>query len=62
MGLQNIIKALTLIDKTIPDFIFKLFNEIMSLDIIQQNDLDEFAEIFQAFFKHEIHDSGNAIF
>ena len=58
-GFAKYYQGATLIDKTTPHFIFKLFNEIMSLDIIQQNDLDEFAEIFfKPSSKHEIHDQG----
>jgi len=45
-GYAKYYKGTSLIDKTTSDYIFKLFAEIMGLDIITQKDLDGFAQIF----------------
>ena len=39
-------KGTTLIDKTTPGYLFNLYDQIISREIITENDLDKFAEIF----------------
>lgn len=43
---QNYYSGTSLIDKTNPELLVELFNKIMKFDIITNNDLNEFKEIF----------------